>query len=194
MHPVFNRNIYLIKDNPVLSSPSKDIYDPISNKIIMECREINSGLLRGMLRVTHLKIFTPFDFLVRTHNYDRLLTVSKSCSLFQSHIAVINEDEKPIGKLIHDMSFKVGGDFELLNTHDKPQCQLKGDWLSWSFSFMKDGIELARITNKYDPDHKPDLKYIDGYVLQICKSLPKDDPVRQLILATTVYIDIFLKV
>ena len=63
--------------------------------------------------------------------------------------------------------FSIGGKFDVLDAQEQPVCTLKGKWSSWDFKFLKGEQELA--------------------------SVKSTDPVRQLIMAAVMCIDMVLK-
>ena len=72
-------------------------------------------------------------------------------------------------------------------------CSLKGSWTGWDFRFSKDNIELAQVTKKWAGVGKELFTTADNYVLAINDSVPANNPVRQMILAAVMCIDMVLK-
>ena len=59
--------------------------------------------------------------------------------------------------------------------------------------FMKDDVELAHVTKKWAGLGKELFTSADNYVLEISDSVPPDNPIRQLIMAAVMCIDMVLK-
>jgi uncharacterized protein YxjI len=72
-------------------------------------------------------------------------------------------------------------------------CQLKGKWTSWDFQFMTQGVQLARVTKKWQGIGKEMFTTADNYVLDISEDLPPESQTRKLILAAVMCIDMVLK-
>jgi len=89
--------------------------------------------------------------------------------------------------------FSIGGAFSVLDANDQKLCDLKGKWTSWEFKFLSQGAELATVTKKWSGLGKELFTSADNYVLQISEEVPPNQPVRQLILAAVLCIDMVLK-
>ena len=84
-------------------------------------------------------------------------------------------------------------EWEVLDANDQPLCMLQGKWTSWDFSFKVGDQELGRVTKKWAGLGKELFTTADNYVLEIGNAVPADHPVRQLILAAVMCIDMVLK-
>ena len=67
------------------------------------------------------------------------------------------------------------------------------DRTSWEFKFLSGAAELAMVTKKWSGLGKELFTSADNYVLQISEEVPPNQPVRQLILAAVLCIDMVLK-
>jgi uncharacterized protein YxjI len=63
----------------------------------------------------------------------------------------------------------------------------------WDFKFNKDGKELAHVSKKWAGIGKEFFTSADNYVLQINEVVTQDAPIRPLILAAVMCIDMVLK-
>lgn len=72
-------------------------------------------------------------------------------------------------------------------------CQLKGNWFGWKFRFMDSNDELAHISKEWGGIGKELLTIADNDVLEIFQNVPENNPVRILILAAIMYINMVLK-
>lgn len=194
MHEALSRNVYLVKEHVGLfkAANNYDIYDPQTGQIIMECREPNLGALTKMLRFTKYKRMTPFDIQIRTPDGRMVVQVRRGWTLIRSKVYVLDEAGHPIGSFKQKL-FTIGGAFDVLDPQDKPMCQLKGKWTSWEFKFVADGVEYAQVTKKWAGALKEILTSADNYFLEISETVPPDNPLRQLILAAVMCIDMVLK-
>jgi uncharacterized protein YxjI len=108
-------------------------------------------------------------------------------------VEVIDEQKRLIGKFKQKF-FSIGGKFEVLDTSERVLCMLKGSWTSWDFKFVSnDGKEFATVTKKWNGIGKELFTSADNYVLQINPQVPADNPLRMLIMAAVMCIDLVLK-
>lgn len=172
---------------------SFDIYDPTSQQVVMQCREENLGFFTKMLRFSAYKRITPFNIDIKTPDGEKILSVKRGVSFFLSTVEVLNEQGILIGKFKQKF-FSIGGRFEVLDANERPLCMLKGQWTSWDFKFISaDNQEFASVTKKWAGFGKEFFTSADNYVLQISDKVPASHPLRQLILAAVMCIDLVLK-
>ena len=81
----------------------------------------------------------------------------------------------------------------MLDASEKVVCTLKGKWTGWDFRFMKDDQELAHVAKKWSGFGKELFTTADNYMLEIDSRVPANNPVRLLILAAVMSIDMVLK-
>ena len=196
MHPVLNRNLFLVKEHAGLFKAANnfDIYDSETKDQILECREDRLGIFTKMLRFTRYKQMTPFDIEVRTPSGEPVLHVRRGISILLSKVDVLDGDES--GTRIGGFKQKflsIGGAFSVLDSGDNPICQLKGKWTGWDFRFMAGDQELARVSKKWSGISKEMFTSADNYILSISEHVPPDSQIRQLILAAVLCIDMVLK-
>ncbi len=194
MHPILNKNRFLVKEHVGIFKAANnfDIYDPATGQIMMECRENKLGFFTRLLRFTDYKRMTPFDIEIKAHDGKLLVRVKRGVSFFLSKVEVLDENERMVGGFKQKL-FSIGGAFDVLDTNANPLCSLKGKWTGWDFRFIKDGLELAHVTKKWAGLGKELFTSADNYVLNISASVPHDSPLRQLILAAVMCIDLVLK-
>ncbi len=172
---------------------SFDILDPDSKQIILNCREENLGFFTKLFRFTDYKRMTPFNMEIKTPEGQPVLTVRRGISLFLSEVEVLDDRNQVIGKFKQKF-FSIGGKFEVLDASERSLCMLKGKWTSWDFKFVaNDGKEFATVTKKWSGLGKELFTSADNYVLQISSEVPADHPLRLLILAAVMCIDLVLK-
>ena len=194
MHPALNANVFLVKEHYGFFKAANnfDIYDPGTGEIVLECREERLGLITKMLRFTDYKRMTPFDIEIRTPDGDPVVHIRRGISVFLSKVRVYDENEELIGGF-KQRFFSIGGAFNVLGAQDQVLCTLKGKWTGWDFRFSAGDNELARVTKKWRGMGAELFTDADNYVLQISDEVPPDNPVRQLILAAVMCIDMVLK-
>jgi uncharacterized protein YxjI len=194
MHPILNRNLYLVREHVGLfkAASNYDIIDPQTGQTILLCREEKLGLFTKMLRFTEYKRMTPFHVEVKTPNGEPVLEVKRGVSFFLSKVDVLDEDGDRVGGFKQKL-FSIGGAFTVLNEDDQPICELNGKWTSWDFRFVAGKTELAHVAKKWAGISKEMFTSADNYVLQISEQIPPDHPSRVLILAAVLCIDKVLK-
>jgi len=194
MNAVLNRNLFFVKEHVAMfkAANSFDIFDPETKEIIMQCREENLGFFTKMFRFTDYKRMTPFDIDVKTPTGEKILTVRRGVSFWLSKVEVLNENGVLIGSFKQKF-LSIGGKFEVLDASERSLCTLKGKWTSWDFKFVSnDNKEFATVTKKWAGFGKEFFTSADNYVLQINNEVPENHPLRQLILAAVMCIDLVL--
>ncbi|MFM9838546.1 MAG: phospholipid scramblase-related protein [Cyclobacteriaceae bacterium] len=195
MHPTLNKNLFFVKEHVKIfkAANSFDILDPDSKQVVLQCREENLGFFTKMFRFTDYKRMTPFNMEIKSPEGQLILTVRRGVSIFLSTVEVLDERNTVIGKFKQKF-FSIGGRFEVLDASERPLCMLKGKWTSWDFKFVSnDGKEFATVTKKWSGLGKELFTSADNYVLQISSEVPADNPLRMLIMAAVMCIDLVLK-
>lgn len=194
MNPILNKNLFLIKEHIGMfkAANNYDIYDADNQKIVMICREENLGFFTKMLRFTDYKRMTPFNIEIRTAAGEKLITIKRGISLLLSTVEVYNQNDILVGKFKQKF-FSIGGKFDVLDANEVVLCTLKGKWTSWDFRFIKDNIEFAHVSKKWAGLGKELFTSADNYMLSINEGVPNDNPIRELILAAVMCIDMVLK-
>jgi uncharacterized protein YxjI len=194
MHPILQRNLYLVKEHVGMfkASNNYDIYDPDSGQVILHCREPRLGVITKVLRFTDYKRMTPFDVHITTPEGEPVVRVSRGISVLLSKVGVFDQAGTRIGGFKQKL-LSIGGKFDVLDDQDRVVCTLKGKWTGWDFRFMADEIEFARVTKKWSGLGKELFTSADNYVLQINEHVEPDNPVRELIMAAVMCIDMVLK-
>jgi len=194
MNPVLARNIYLVKEHVGMFKAANnfDVLDPATGTPLLLCREPNLGMFTKLLRFTDWKRYTPFDIQIQLPDGRPIITIKRGVSLFVSKVEVFDEHDQKIGGFKQKF-FSIGGAFSVLDANDQKLCDLKGKWTSWEFKFLSGAAELATVTKKWGGLGKELFTSADNYVLQISEEVPPNQPVRQLILAAVLCIDMVLK-
>lgn len=194
MHEILNRSVFLVKEHVGMfkAANNYDVHDPETGDIIMQCREERLGILTKMLRFTKYKRMTPFHVEIRTPDGQMVVQIKRGISIFLSKVSVLDENDQVIGGFKQKF-FSIGGKFDVLDANDQPVCTLKGKLTGWDFRFFKDDVEFAHVSKKWAGLGKELFTSADNYVLEIFDTTPKDHPLRQLILAAVMCIDMVLK-
>ncbi len=169
-----------------------DILGSNDQNIIMTCREEKFGFFTKMLMFTDYKRMTPFNVEIKTNSGEKVLTVKRGVSIFLSTVEVLDENDRLIGKFKQKL-FSIGGKFDILDPNENLLCKLQGKWTSWDFKFIKDEMEYAHVSEKWAGMGKELFTSADNYMLNIDKNVSSNNPLRQLILAAVICIDMVLK-
>jgi uncharacterized protein YxjI len=194
MNDILNRNLFFVKEHVGMfkAANNYDILDPNNQELIMTCREENLGGFTKILRFTDYKRMTPFEIEIKTQAGENVLTVKRGVSIFLSKVEVLDQNNKLVGSFKQKF-FSIGGKFDVLDTNDNVLCRLKGKWTSWDFKFLNDKMEYAHVSKKWSGFGKELFTSADNYMLSINEKVEKDDPIRLLILAAVMCIDMVLK-
>lgn len=194
MHDCLDLNVFLVKEHVGIfkAANNYDIYDPHSGQMVMHCREPHLGRITRMLRFTDYKRMTPFDVRVTTPQGAPLVRAERGVTFLRSHVSVYDGGEQLLGRFRQRL-LSVGGAFDVVDEHDKVLCQLTGKWTGWNFSFTSGSKELAHVTKKWAGVGKELFTSADNYVLEIAEVVPPRSPLRPLILAAVLCIDMVLK-
>jgi uncharacterized protein YxjI len=195
MHPALNKNLYFVKEHVKVfkAANSFDVFEPETGQLILQCREENLGFFTKMFRFTDYKRMTPFNMEIKASSGETLLTVRRGVSFILSTVEVLDDKNQIIGKFKQKF-FSIGGKFEVLDANERSLCMLKGKWTSWDFRFVSnDGKEFATVTKKWSGIGKELFTSADNYILQISPDVPADNPLRMLIMAAVMCIDLVLK-
>jgi len=123
---------------------------------------------------------------------NQVVRVSRGIALFLSTVSVYNEADERVGGFKQRL-LSIGGAFRVLNENDEVVCELKGKWTSWEFRFLAGDTELARVTKQWSGLGKELFTSADNYVLEITDDVPSESPIRTLIVAAVMCIDLVLK-
>ena len=194
MNAVLKQNLFFIKEHVGIFKAANnfDILHPETQQLLMVCREDNLGTFTKLFRFTDYKRMTPFEIEVRTATGEKVLTIRRGISIFLSTVEVLDENNNLVGRF-KQRFFSIGGKFDVLDTNDQVICTLRGKWTSWDFKFEQNGSELAAVNKKWAGIGKELFTTADNYMLSISQSVGKDDPVRIMILAAVLCIDMVLK-
>jgi uncharacterized protein YxjI len=194
MNPILSQNLFLVKEHIGMfkAANNYDIYDPETNQIIMNCRENNLGFFTKIFRFTDYKRATPFDIEITTASGEKLISVKRGVAIFRSTVEVFDEKERLLGTFKQKF-FSIGGKFDILDKNERPAATLQGKWTGWDFKFSHENKQLAQVSKKWAGLGKEFFTSADNYVLKIEETVPSDSPLRQLILAAVMCIDMVLK-
>jgi uncharacterized protein YxjI len=193
MNPIFNQNVFLVKEQIGIFKASNnfDIYNPENNELVLTCREPNLGVFTKLFRFSDYKRMTPFDIEIKTATGEFVLQVKRGVALFRSDIDVFDGGGRKIGTFKQKF-FSFGGRFEIHDKNEAHLCTLQGKWTGWNFKFNKDNKELANVSKKWAGIGKEFFTSADNYVINI-SNVAEDNPLRQLMIAAVMCIDMVFK-
>lgn len=194
MNNILHQNLFFVKEHVGMfkAANNYDIYSPDSQEIIMTCREEKLGFFTKLLRFTDYKRMTPFNVEIKTSSGEKVLTVKRGISIILSTVDVLDENNNLVGRFKQKL-FSIGGKFNVLDAKENILCKLKGRWTSWDFKFVNENHEYGHVSKKWAGLGKEMFTSADNYMLKINDTVPEDDPLRILILAAVVCIDMVLK-
>lgn len=194
MHEILKRNLFFVKEHVGLFKAANnfDVLNPQTGEIIMMCREERMGLFTKLLRFSDYKRMTRFDIQVRDPQGRQVVRLTRGVSLFLSRVRVFDENDQMVGGFKQKL-FSIGGSFDVLDADSRILCSLKGKWTGWNFKFVADGMEFASVSKKWSGIGRELFTSADNYILEIADVVEPDNPVRILILAAVMCIDMVLK-
>ena len=194
MHQSLNKNLFLIREHFQLFSATQnyDVFDPAAGRKIIECREPELGILTKLLRFTDFSLFMPFRMDCRTPSGETVLSIRRGRTFLASRVKVFDEVGKPIGYFKQRL-LSAGGKFEVRDRAKKKIFEVTGSLISREYNLTRGDSGLASVTRKWDGLGKELFIDADNYVLTISDEVPKDDPVRPMLLAAVLCIDMVLR-
>lgn len=193
MHPVLSQNQFFVKEQVgwFKAANNYDIFDPATGKCILHCREPNLGFFTKLFRMTKWKRHTPFHVEVTTPEGDPVLAIKRGTSFFVSKVDVLDEHDERVGGF-KQKAFSWTSTFFVLGEKDEQLCTLKGKWTAWEFNFEHEGKSLAKVSKKWAGLGKELFTSADNYMLDISDEVPENNPLRILIMASVLCIDMVL--
>ena len=193
MNPIFNQNIFLVKEKIGMfkASNNYDIFNPENNELVLTCREPNLGFFTKLFRFTDYKRMTPFDIEIRTASGELTIQIKRGVTIFRSDIDVFDGGGRKI-VVFKQKFFSFGGRFEVHDHQDKHLCTLQGKWTGWDFKFNKDNKELANVSKKWAGLGKEFFTSADNYVINIT-DVAEESALRPLLIAAVMCIDMVFK-
>lgn len=194
MTDALDRNLFFVREHTGIFKAANnfDILDPQTGEEILHCREPRLGSITKALRFTDYKRNTPFDVYVTTAGGQEVLQVTRGISIFLSKVSVVDAAGTLLGGFQQKL-FSIGGKFEVQSSSGEALCTLAGKWTGWNFKFTRGDQQLARVTKEWAGMGKELFTSADNYVLEISDAVPAGDPLRKLILASVLCIDMVLK-
>tara|TARA_A100001388_G_scaffold246533_1_gene205599 strand:+ start:6758 stop:7345 length:588 start_codon:yes stop_codon:yes gene_type:complete len=194
MDSILEKNLYLFKEHVgfLKAHNNYDIYDPESKEMILHCREKNLNAFYKIVRLfRNYKRMTPFEIEIKGLDDKKILKVKKGFSFFLSKIQVFDENDNLVGIFKQRLSFNTN--FDMLDKREKLVCKLKGNFIGWNFKFLRGDTEVGLVTKKWAGIGKEMFTSADNYILEIKNKVEKDSPLRLLILAAVICIDMVIK-
>ena len=194
MNAILNKNHLFIKEHTGIfkAANNYDIFDMETKEPLMECREPNLGIFTKIFRFTKYKAMTPFDIYISTNGFT-VVNIKRGVTFFRSVVAVYDETGPHVGSLRKIFKlFKPS--FEMLSPSGEKLGELTGNFVGWEFALTTtDGQELAKVSKKWAGIGKELFTTADNYACIINDSVRANDPIRVMILASVMCIDMVLK-
>ena len=195
MDLILEKNLYLFKEHLGLikAHNNYDIFDPESKEMILHCREKNLNIFYKIVRIflKDYKRMTPFEIEIKGLTGKKILKVKKGVSFILSKIQVYDENDNIVG--FFKKKSIIGSSFDMFDKNEKLVCKLEGTLIGWNFKFRINGNVIGLVTKKWAGVGQEMFTSADNYILEIKDELEKQNPVRLLILASVVCIDMVLK-
>ncbi len=199
MHPLLaNNDAFAVKEKVGIfkAANSYDFFHPESGELLMQSTEEDLGIFTKILRFTDFKTFTPFDVTVRDAAGRRVIRVSRGISFLFSRVEVFDENDIFVGAFQERFSFP-RKKIEVLDTEGNVVLMLRGSFLAWDFRFLRltggGEEEVARIGKTWAGLAKELFTTADNYVLGMSPALGAQNPLRMMILAAVVCVDMVFK-
>lgn len=155
-------------------------------------RELTRGMMANAVsmrpaqnRTRRLQVIDPNDRVV--------LALTRPANFAKSTVIVHDAHGDEVGRIIQKSLGVIGGVRFTLESGGRSVGSMKAEgWSSWDFAVEdRTGSEVARITKTWAGWAKERFTKADNYVVEIHKAL--DEPLRSLVLATALTVDIALK-
>lgn len=194
MPGVIERNHVFVKElvGYFKAANAYELFDESGRKI-GEVKEEVPGFFRKLLKFTDFKTMLPF--LVHFHDEDGAvyLSLKRKFSVFRSKVDVIDPNGHRLGWFKQKV-FSLGGRFFIMSDEDRQLGEVKGDWKGWDFKVLDaDGRQVGQITKKWAGIGKELFTSADNYVITVDEGLARTHPLRPLIFAAGICIDMVLK-
>lgn len=190
----WHRNLFFVQEETdIFKAVHNYMRDPQTGQVVLECREENVRWLPRILRINKdFKGMTPFEIHLKTPGGQTVARIKRGWSFFLCKVDVFDGEDKRIGGFKQKF-FSFGGAFRALDNADQLLFELKGNWINWEFKFLAGERELGSVTKEWAGIGQEMFTTADNYVLKISDQVGAEDPVRKLILAAVVCIDMVLK-
>lgn len=218
MHPLLGNSQFLVKQHIDLARKvnSYEILDPQSDKLLMQGGEPDVsvatqvarqvlGVLPDKFDFLHFQYMLPFRVELRTPARFKVLSCAQGLGLARIKAEVRDERNRLLGcisqKIWHrfvkptppDEERRYGGQLAICEVRDDSDDALgtvyadAGDFQS--LSVTRDSEELATVSNKL-AGLVGELKGERTYLLTISDAVQAEDPLRALLLASLIWVDI----
>lgn len=192
-----NKNLFLVKEDKGATFEFKvietyDMFDPVTNEHLFECCEPHLGFFAKFFRaLPDYRVLAPFDIVVRLPKAGpQAIRIKRGIVFFGGGtVKIFDENNQLIGSFVKKGSFSIGSSFKVLNKDNQVICELKGDWKGRDFKFLFQGTELAQVCRKWEGLAKELFSSNKNYVISINESVPRDNNVRQLIIAAILCVE-----
>jgi len=183
---VINQKAKLIEINTEYA-----VYDETGTQVGAIRQVGQSGMKKFLRAVAQVDQFMTHSLQLVDMNNNVLLTITRPAKFAKSKVHITDGAGNEIGSIIQqNMIGKIRFNLEV---NDVKVGSLNGEnWRAWNFNIQDlDGNEVARITKTFEGVLKTLYTTADNYVLKV--SAPQPEPLRSLIVASAVAVDLALK-
>lgn len=183
---VVNQKVKLIEVNTEFA-----LHDAAGNQIGSVRQVGQNGFKRFLRFFANWDQYFTHTFQIVDASGAVVLGVTRPAKFIKSRIVVHDAVGQPVGQIVQRNVFgKIRFD---LQVGDRSVGQLAAEnWRAWNFRVDDtSGAEIARITKTFEGFMRTMFTTADNYVVQIHR--PLDDPLRQLVFASALTIDVALK-
>jgi uncharacterized protein YxjI len=183
---VVNQKVKLIE----LTNEYK-VFDQNGEQIGSVAQVGQSALKKAARLVSSLDQFMTHTYEIRDANEQAVLVLTRPRKFVKSKFQIAKAD----GSVVGDVAQKnVFGKIRFsLNANGQEVGSINAEnWRAWNFNIQDaNGIEVARITKKWEGLAKTVFTTADNYVVEF--TAPVDDPLRSLVIAAALCVDTALK-
>lgn len=129
-----------------------------------------------------------FEILVYTAEHDEALVVRHPFRPFLQRLEVLDGAGGPLGTIQQRLSL-LSKRFDVLNAKGQVIMEVASPiWKRWTFPFMSDGREVARVKKKWSGFFSEMFTDRDDFLLEYGSELREDE--RRLVLAAALFVDL----
>lgn len=183
MHAVLRKNQFFVQQQLGLLEMGKhfDIFDPLTQQPIIECRELEHRHFTRLLRILNWEALRPLHAELRTPEGKRVLRLQKCFSLLAVKIAIYDGNGGLVG---YCQRMRQGtGSFRILDPDERFIGELHSDQDNFLYRFVQNGQELACVSDHPWSLPKELRNHHHAYLLELNPGLAPESPLRLLILA-----------
>jgi uncharacterized protein YxjI len=197
MHELLQRNQLFFRavDGAARALQEYDVLDPLDGTRVGESREI--ALARGAkaFRSIGWQRASPFELALRAsaeRGGDVLLRARRGTAFLASHVVVTDAEGRTLGSFQQKV-FQLTGRLDVLDARGQPACVVQGKWKPFEFRFFSPEHDFAVLTKQWAGPGRELFAGDGDCMLRIKDTVAPDDPVRALVVAAVMVLDLVLR-